>query len=122
MTELQALIESIDHHNRMLIQGKKFVKQRIIGRPLKQIMLDKIGETWTGDYCTLCREYYNVIDHHCLDCPLHKIGQNCNTNGYSLWHNITYSNTWGEWCDAEQEMIDVLNQLMIKCREKDENK
>jgi hypothetical protein len=115
----QAIRESIAHWDRMIAWAEN---QPVDGRRFRTAMQDQIGESWYGEHCALCREFYVEQDDECesaegdvfecSDCPI-VLGGNrkCMIYG-SIWGNLDTCKTWGEWLTAAREMRGMLAGLL----------
>ena len=106
MTKVQAIKESIGHHERMQEFGKtQDRKEKIVNNYSFLNMFNQIGETLGCPDCALCRKYC------CSDCPLAKIGERC-TGRKSTYRILSGSRTWGTLVKNEDKMIKVLKSLL----------
>jgi hypothetical protein len=75
-------------------------------------MENAIGENWEGEFCILCKNYFNW-GSDCIDCPLTPVGCGCNDDD-SPWHNMSAAHSWPEWIEAATEMARVIMRLEVR--------
>jgi len=100
--DIEAVNESIKHWNRMIA----WVRTQPEGNPARDnVMYDAIGEAWYGKNCPLCNQH-----EECSTCPLALADRPCSYEG-SVWSNVDYSSTWGDWIDAALHMVEALTVI-----------
>lgn len=101
-----ALKQSIAHHKEM----SEWVKTKNPNsRPSSKRMMEEINQNWGGEYCALCKEYFE--ERRCVKCLLYQTGQYCENEG-SYWDRLFFSETWGEWLEWDAKLIDHMKKIL----------
>ena len=98
--------ESVDHFDRMIKKVRTYDSSRFA---LSDRLLDDIGENWSWQYCSLCRNQ-PAGETGCLTCPLHEVGHDCNVIG-SLWCKINMAATWAGWLTPAFKMRNLMARM-----------
>jgi hypothetical protein len=105
MNEKEAIIKSIEHHERM----QKWVKtQDKNDRVSPSLMYTSINEDWSGSFCALCQ----LIPFSCKPCPLYLKYGNCGRESKNAWTYLNDANTWKEWLRYDKKLVKQLKSLL----------
>lgn len=108
MTKTEAIKESIAHWNCMIRWARKR-KERL--HPTRSFMEQALGESWSGEYCALCKKYQGHAT--CISCPLRQAGYDCE-EWDGPWRKVARAQTWCEWVIAAVNMRTILKSLLPK--------
>ena len=104
----EELKKSLRHYWRMRKWAKK---QDFRETPDWDIMEEKLGETWSSEYCILCEGYGNEYIKTCPGCPLYENKKGCVCDDDSAWRQMQLAETWEEWITACANMAIVIMKL-----------
>ncbi len=105
MTEQEAVQESIEHWERMILWVDGLNNKN--DRPNDDKMTDAIDESWYGEYCLLCKEFKG-----CQACPLKiSFGVCTNDDSKNAWKLVRHSKTWKGWLKNANKMLKQIKSL-----------
>lgn len=112
LTEQEAISKTVQHWTRMYYWAKGQPKSR---RTDEEEMENAIGESWFGQYCPLCTEYYakkKGLPDLCSPCLLAIKYGKCSMNvGENLWGTVHGARFWGVWAVRAAAFIEQLRSL-----------
>ena len=92
--------ESIDHYERMISWA---IEQENEEKVNEELMYESIKEHWESDFCAFCQHF-----GMCNFCVLGINGESC---GDGIWREMDTSETWLEWIDNAENLLDFLIEL-----------
>ena len=71
------------------------------------IMAQLLGETWYGESCAYCDEYWvEDAEEPCENCPLYENDSCCD----GLWFMMGASATWKDWIVAAKKVLKYIKK------------
>lgn len=85
---------------------------------LRMYMMQRIGETWTAEFCALCKEFYRPDEdgyptpESCKECPYFLKFGSCEGGQKNNWRYIRKATDWVELRTALEAVRDQLLSLI----------
>ncbi len=107
----RATAHSIKHWKRMIGWAEKENPKKPVNTTLMRLALH---EDWYAGGCLLCNFFMREKGRECNGCPLYIVFGACASEWtMNAWKNVAKAESWGEWVEAAEVMLEQLNTVLM---------